>query len=639
MIDISDYLKEWINGGRKSWPKYSDYIDKYNKCHKLLEEDIPSVDEFVDNIFNLLSESSKTIPDIKEIIKNAFSQKSINSWTPSKSVEDRISDGINDYIDLLKDKIGISADEAASLKDYLTDLNEKIISLLKMPFSAERDHGNKYKVFNGNKYIKLLNLLNQIKNDDIVELEKYRNYTEAELDKDSNLYTNTYSFFDFNTLIFELYGIVNLHKADVYIYNSRVVLEAFEYKIAKPSGFSQLFKLFKIYSEFVEKKYGDTIIDSDPAYKDLRDKLPDHLSAEQKNNILRHVEIDQFFSSYSEKIKEEKKDSSTTGSHTDSSGGNDATVHLADKIPINIILHGPVGTGKTRLARFLASGIAECKINHIEEVEGLIKGESELIKEYENKQINEKQITMVTFHQSYGYEDFIGGIRAKTDEDGQILYKPEPGIFMKICNNARNDTNHNYVLLIDEINRGDISRIFGELITLIEEDKRENASNEMKMAIPNFPELDSEGGFSVPGNVFIIGTMNDSDKSIALLDVALRRRFIFFNVPPDEGVLEGWIKDEKLKSTVGGAFNQLNERIKNAKDADSQIGHAFFKSLANSDDQRKELVYIFRYRIFPLLREIFYRQNGVLNNSILGGFDMDTLNKDNLVEFLDKFKA
>ncbi len=313
------------------------------------------------------------------------------------------------------------------------------------------------------------------------------------------------------------------------------------------------------------------------------------------------------------------------------------------QFPHNIILHGPVGTGKTRLARFLASGIVDGKINTIEKVEQLVKGESDLEREYQNKPINEKQIKIVTFHQSYGYEDFIGGIKASTNKGNHnnITYNAEPGVFMRICNEARLDSNNNYVLIIDEINRGDISRIFGELITLIEEDKRENAENEMKVEIPNFDNL-----FSVPANVFIIGTMNDSDKSIALVDVALRRRFNFFDVLPNTKVIEKWIKNDELKTQVIDTFKEINNIIKNNKGIDSQIGHAFFKCLENieqPEDQEKELIYIFNYKIFPLLKEIFYTEEDILNEllpkpSKFDEPDSKELTAENIESYLAKFK-
>ena len=129
--------------------------------------------------------------------------------------------------------------------------------------------------------------------------------------------------------------------------------------------------------------------------------------------------------------------------------------------------------------------------------------------------------------------------------------------------------------------------------------------------------------------------MNDSDRSIALLDVALRRRFIFFNVPPNSKVLEGWIKDEGLKLKVTNAFSTLNKRVEKEKDGDSQIGHAFFKSLENTNDERKELVYIFKYKIFPLLNEIFYSQNNELKELIPDDFNMQKLKVDNIENYLD----
>lgn len=307
----------------------------------------------------------------------------------------------------------------------------------------------------------------------------------------------------------------------------------------------------------------------------------------------------------------------------------------SSSLPRNIILHGPVGTGKTYLARKLANYIAQGQISDLSEIEKLLN-ENIDPKNPVLFPIKDNNVRMVTFHQSYGYEEFIGGITAETDGNS-IRYCMKEGIFMELCKEAREHMDRPYVILIDEINRGDISRIFGELITLIEEDKRyvNEDSPGVSLTIPNFKDK-----FSVPYNVFIIGTMNDSDRSIALLDVALRRRFIFFNITPDSKVLERWIKDEVLKKELIKAFKGLNEKINLAKnDEDSQIGHAFFKSLEKADDQRQELVYIFKYKIFPLLSEIFYSQNEALGDVMPDNFKKEKLTIENIEKYLAKLEA
>ena len=132
----------------------------------------------------------------------------------------------------------------------------------------------------------------------------------------------------------------------------------------------------------------------------------------------------------------------------------------------------------------------------------------------------------MTFHQSYGYEDFIEGLRPEL-KDGQVNYSVRPGIFRKACEKAASST-ENYVLIIDEINRANISKVFGELITLLEPDKREGKTNAITVKLPYSHKL-----FSVPANLYLIGTMNTADRSIALLDTALRRRFEFEELQPD----------------------------------------------------------------------------------------------------------
>ena len=299
---------------------------------------------------------------------------------------------------------------------------------------------------------------------------------------------------------------------------------------------------------------------------------------------------------------------------------NNAEEETDHSLPRNIILHGPVGTGKTYYAGLLAIALSNKEISGIKDVESLLNGDKQIISSLSGPNPNGR-ITNVTFHQSYGYEDFIGGIKAKTTKNNEIRYEVVPGIFKILCDDARRDLGSPFVIIIDEINRGDISRIFGELITLIEDDKRSsNKSAGISLTIPNFSEK-----FSVPSNVYIIGTMNDSDRSIALLDVALRRRFLFFRVQPSSDVIGKWMKNnsstnnQEFSSTVINLFDRLNKKIHETKGEDFLIGHAFFKDLASTKDAYETLRQIFTYKIIPLLKEIYFGRDEILYEKVLKG--------------------
>ncbi len=258
---------------------------------------------------------------------------------------------------------------------------------------------------------------------------------------------------------------------------------------------------------------------------------------------------------------------------------------------VQTILYGPPGTGKTYEMQKIFAGYPE------------------------------GNRSVITFHQSYSYEEFIIGLKAKTKEDGNIEYSYEKGVFYNACeraavlagysslaeccsdtNESRNakfaaaagDKSRQFLFCIDEINRANISAVFGDLISLIEENKRLGAKNEMIVRLPYTQEL-----FGVPANLRLLGTMNTADRSIQILDTALRRRFQFKEYLPDYSVL----RSDKAKTIL----QAINDRIRALLGQDRQIGHSYFYDIeASAADESIQILKALANKIIPLLQEYFY---------------------------------
>lgn len=240
----------------------------------------------------------------------------------------------------------------------------------------------------------------------------------------------------------------------------------------------------------------------------------------------------------------------------------------------------------------------------------------EKIYDYQNmKDVEIKRYTFLTFHQSYSYEDFIEGIKPNVSPDSnEISYNIEEGVFLKMCNKARNDLINNYAIFIDEINRGNIASIFGELITCIEEDKREGNSNSVEVTLPY-----SQNNFLVPPNLFVIGTMNTADRSVETLDTALRRRFAFIEMNPQpEKLVEPEYKCDGIE--LDKLLTTINARIERLLDKDYCIGHSYFMTIQNRSDPLGEIKHIFSNKILPLLQEYFYGDWGKIMLVLGKGF-------------------
>ncbi len=268
--------------------------------------------------------------------------------------------------------------------------------------------------------------------------------------------------------------------------------------------------------------------------------------------------------------------------------------------PRNQILYGPPGTGKTYHAVDHALAIIDGA-----SVRERGKGDSERFGELRDS----RQIAMVTFHQNYAYEDFIEGIRPELSDrvSGQVGYVLQPGIFKRMVKAANAEKGKRFVLIIDEINRGNIAKIFGELITLIEGSRRLGAEDETRVTLPY-----SKEPFGVPNNLYLIGTMNTADRSIQLLDTALRRRFDFVEMMPEP-------EHKAIATDVGGVDCQkmlrvMNQRITALLDREHQIGHTYLMDV----DTMEKLSYAFRNKIFPLLQEYFFDDWSKIRD-VLGG--------------------
>ena len=366
--------------------------------------------------------------------------------------------------------------------------------------------------------------------------------------------------------------------------------------------------------------------------------------------------------------------------------------------PLNQILYGPPGTGKTYNTINHALAIINGK--DVSDYLNEQKADPAIRQEHKDEfdsYVSEGRIQFVTFHQSYSYEEFIEGIKIKVNEDDQVYYEIEDGVFKKLCQTAdeklpdesignsinqfledlvedgnelklktlsknkdftvsvRNnqtliitpqtnkatelsinvkhlrdyiltgkirfypsyvkalkehvDSNYpirkatdnrgqNYVLIIDEINRGNISKIFGELITLIEDSKRIGRKEEIRIKLTYSGSQDGGKLFGVPDNLYIVGTMNTADKSIAQIDSALRRRFTFIEYTADPSYLSEDVEGINLRNLL----ETMNARIEYLLDRDHLLGHAYFIDVTS----KNELCDVFRNKIIPLLEEYFY---------------------------------
>lgn len=264
----------------------------------------------------------------------------------------------------------------------------------------------------------------------------------------------------------------------------------------------------------------------------------------------------------------------------------------SDDRPVNLILYGPPGTGKTYWLQQQFAKYTDQPAD-VDEAKKGRKSSGDAVKRYR----------FVTFHPSFGYEDFVRGIRpVVAAAGGSAQFDVVDGVLKQVCDEARANPGRPYALFIDEINRANIAKVFGELITLLEPDKRVSVDENGRVRSGMTVQLPGDGPedapFGVPANLDVYGTMNTADRSIALLDVALRRRFEFKELEPDYALLDQTVDNVHL----GRLLERINDRLEYLLDRDHRIGHAYFMSVTSLEDLRR----VFSVQVIPLLQEFFF---------------------------------
>lgn len=255
--------------------------------------------------------------------------------------------------------------------------------------------------------------------------------------------------------------------------------------------------------------------------------------------------------------------------------------------PLNQILYGPPGTGKTHKSiRYAMAIVEDKKMRQLEQEAQFL-----LQKRFE-QYLKHAQIAFVTFHQSMTYEDFVEGIKPKVQKQN-VIYEVEAGIFKQMALRAQENPDKAYVLIIDEINRGNISSILGELITLLEPDKRREQAHALYLQLMYSKEM-----FCLSSNLYIIGTMNSADRSTERIDMALRRRFHFREMEPQTALLPENLEGINLRELL----LCINKRIRILLDKEHCLGQSYFMQLGTFN----ELQFVFQTQIIPLLEEYFW---------------------------------
>lgn len=262
-------------------------------------------------------------------------------------------------------------------------------------------------------------------------------------------------------------------------------------------------------------------------------------------------------------------DSFLTATHWPASLAAKVLASLSDKSP-QVVLQGPPGTGKT----FVAMELAKYLLGPLDEAS------------------TQDQIQIVQFHPSYGYEEFVEGLRPETNEAGNLQFSKVEGALLKLANKTKGDGRPR-VLIIDEMNRANLPKVFGELMFLLEYRNKEIS-------------LMYHGNFALPSNLYIIGTMNTADRSIKSMDIALRRRFDFFDVKPSAEILKAHYKtrSNQLGNALFQGFEKLNARIEQDMGGSNYaVGHSYFMM----DEIKKiDLRDVWDLQIFPLLEDYFF---------------------------------